>query len=103
MDDRLIVTATARGYYGGRIREAGEQFTIDQEAHLGSWMQVKKETAKAETSASSFTDERIAELRAKGLAAAVDGKPRNAPPAYKSKPEEIYWFEGWDSRAGPTS
>lgn len=40
----MKVVAIAKGYYGDKIREAGEEFEISEPAHLGKWM---KEVAKA--------------------------------------------------------
>lgn len=34
----IKVRATTRGYYGGQIREAGEEFEVEDRKHVGSWM-----------------------------------------------------------------
>lgn len=45
----IRVKATRRGYYG-TLREVGEQFTVADKKHVGSWMEplgpVKEEKAK---------------------------------------------------------
>ncbi|MCE4056299.1 hypothetical protein [Pseudomonas sp. Au-Pse12] len=43
----MQVTAKARGYYGGGIKEIGETFNIAKPEHLGSWMQPGKELPEA--------------------------------------------------------
>ena len=34
----IEVIATARGYYGGMVREAGDRFVVTGETNIGSWM-----------------------------------------------------------------
>lgn len=34
----MRVQATQRGYYGGKVREAGEVFVIPEDVEPGSWM-----------------------------------------------------------------
>lgn len=36
-------------------------------------------------------------VKARGIAAAKAGKPRNVPPAYRGKDAEARWLEGYDS------
>jgi hypothetical protein len=36
----------------------------------------------------------------RGSAAAIAGKPRSVPPAYRGKSEEIEWLTGYDNIAG---
>ena len=36
------VKATARGYYGGKLREPGEEFAVASKEDIGSWMQAPK-------------------------------------------------------------
>lgn len=38
----MEVTAKARGFYGGGLKEIGETFTIAKPEHLGRWMQPGK-------------------------------------------------------------
>lgn len=64
------VRALARGYFGGAIIEAGEQFDINHDGELGSWMEpVNKADAERLT-------KRLGELR----------KNRPPPPVSKSVP-----------------
>lgn len=39
----IKVRATTRGYYGGRVYEAGEEFEIADRKQVGSWMDVAVE------------------------------------------------------------
>lgn len=64
------VRALARGYFGGAIIEAGEQFDINHDGELGSWMDPVNK-ADAERLA-----KRLGELR----------KNRPPPPVSKSVP-----------------
>jgi hypothetical protein len=41
----MQVIATQKGYYGSKVREAGERFTLSDEAHLGSWMKAVEPAA----------------------------------------------------------
>jgi len=34
----IKVRATTRGYYGGRVYQAGEEFEVEDRKHVGSWM-----------------------------------------------------------------
>lgn len=44
----IDVIATKRGYYDGQIREPGDEFSIQSEKDMGSWMKkVSKPTGKA--------------------------------------------------------
>ena len=43
----MQVRATERGYYGGMIREAGDEFAIADKSELGSWMEVLKPAKRA--------------------------------------------------------
>lgn len=48
----IKVRATTRGYYGGQIREAGDEFEVEDRKHVGSWMDPaveEKAAPKAET------------------------------------------------------
>lgn len=38
-DKSILVVATDKGYYGHLRREPGDKFYIENEEHLGSWMQ----------------------------------------------------------------
>lgn len=39
----IKVRATTRGYYGGVVREAGDEFEVETKEHVGSWMDVAVE------------------------------------------------------------
>lgn len=39
----IKVRATTRGYYGGQVREAGDEFEVTDRKHVGSWMDVAVE------------------------------------------------------------
>lgn len=43
----IKVRATTRGYYGGRIYEAGDVFEVQAKNHIGSWMDPQVEEVKA--------------------------------------------------------
>lgn len=34
----IKVRATTRGYYGGVVRQAGDEFEVETKEHIGSWM-----------------------------------------------------------------
>lgn len=37
-------------------------------------------------------------VKARGIAARKDGKARSVPPAYRGKPEEARWLQGYDGQ-----
>lgn len=43
----IKVRATTRGYYGGRIYEAGDVFEVEAKKDIGSWMDPNVEELKA--------------------------------------------------------
>lgn len=43
----IKVRATTRGYYGGVVRQAGDEFEVETKEHVGSWMDPQVEELKA--------------------------------------------------------
>jgi hypothetical protein len=54
----MKVIANERGFFGGEIRELGEEFSIENEKQLGSWMTPldAKDAPKGKSSAKSSVD-----------------------------------------------
>lgn len=55
------VKATRLGFYGGHLREEGEEFLVETEEHLGSWMEkvggkLKGKAAAAKAEQESLED-----------------------------------------------
>lgn len=38
----IRVTANREGYYKSKVRQVGDQFSVDSEAELGTWMDLDK-------------------------------------------------------------
>lgn len=43
----INVKAVKRGYYGGRVYKAGDEFTVKAKGDIGSWMSPVTEEVKA--------------------------------------------------------
>lgn len=43
----IKVKATRKGYYGGRVYSAGQEFTVAAKGDIGSWMVAVTEELKA--------------------------------------------------------
>lgn len=43
----IKVKAIKRGYYGGRVYKAGDEFTVKAKGDIGSWMSPVTEEVKA--------------------------------------------------------
>lgn len=58
----IKVKATKRGYYGGRLYDAGATFTVADREAIGNWMTPVVEDVKAPKQSKGKKDEPAAEV-----------------------------------------
>lgn len=58
----IKVKATKRGFYGGRIYSAGEEFSVAAKGDIGSWMSPVTEELKAPKQSKGKKEEPAAEV-----------------------------------------